>query len=69
MSQKALRSAWAEKTIMESLDHENVMKLLDSYEDDEHLYLVMDLMVEDLRNIVINNNKPLKEKFIRKIFT
>ena len=54
---------------MESMDHVNVMKLHDSYEDDDHLYLVMDLMVEDMRNIVISNNKPLKEKFTRKIFT
>ena len=51
------------------MNHQNVMKLVSSFEDDKQLCLVMDLMADDLRNVVNNNDSPLDEQFARKIFT
>ena len=44
------------------------MKLQDHYQDEDTLCLVMDLMTDDLRNIVNNNNGPLEEAFAQKLF-
>ena len=53
---------------MQKLDHPNIMKLLNHQEDEQCLYLIMDLMVEDLRNVMLQNGKVLKESLVRKIF-
>ena len=54
---------------MQKLDHGNIMKLNDTHEDDDFLYLVMDLMADDLRNIVNINSNPLDETFSRQVFS
>ena len=57
-----------EKRIMKSLDHPNIMKINACYEDSRYFCLVMDIMVEDVRNIVLKTEKPLPEKFARRLF-
>ena len=42
---------------MKKLDHPQVMKLLDFYEDSDYICLVMDLMVDDTRNVLLENDK------------
>lgn len=53
---------------MQILDHPNIMKILDSQEDSSYQYLIMDLMIDDLRNVLNNNYGILEEEFVRKIF-
>lgn len=50
------------------MDHPNVMKVIDTYEDKKLIFLVMDLMVDDLRNVVMNNQNRLDEQFVKKLF-
>ena len=47
--------------MMHKMDHPNVMKLTDCHEDNQYIYLVMDLMADDLRNIINRNNPPMDE--------
>lgn len=65
---KYLNAARFERKVMKSLNHDNIMSLLDQHEDDEVMYLVMDLMTDDLRNIINYNNSPLDVMFTRKMF-
>ena len=53
---------------MSTFEHPNIMKLLDKYEDEQMLCLVMELMADDLRNIVNMNDGPLEEEFAKKLF-
>ena len=39
-----------------------------SYEDETKIYIVMDLMVDDLRNIFNSVKKPLTEKYAAQLF-
>ena len=48
-----LRSAKLEKKLMELLDHPNIMRLQDTCESRDFFVLVMDQMVDDLRNIMM----------------
>lgn len=45
------------------------MKINDSFEDENCLCLVMDLMVEDLRHVFAVNKGPLEEVIVRRLFT
>lgn len=49
-------AARQEKSIMSGLNHVNIISLIESYEDDYCLYLVMDLMADDLRNVMLSCN-------------
>lgn len=53
---------------MSKLDHAGIMKILDNYEDNKSIYLVMDLMGADLRNLTNTFDQPFEEKFARKLF-
>lgn len=44
------------------------MRLNDFYEDDAFMILIMDKMIEDLRNIVIDFENPMDENLARDIF-
>lgn len=68
MSAKAIRSAKLEKKIMEGLNHPTVMKISDACEDEHHLCLVMDLKVDDMRNVLNDMYGALEERFARKVF-
>ena len=37
---------------MKKIDHPNVMKIKDIFEDDARIHLVMDLRVDDMRNML-----------------
>ena len=51
------------------IEHPNIMPLKDYYEDDQNIYLVMDYMVNDLRNmLILLNGKGLTEIFARDVF-
>lgn len=43
-------------------------KLNDKYEDDKFIYIVMDLMLSDMRDLMIEVNAPIKESDCRSIF-
>lgn len=47
---------------MSELDHSNIISLIESYEDDFCLYLVMDMMADDLRNIMSDSNEAFDEQ-------
>ena len=66
-----IKAARFEAEIMEHLltDHENIMNVKDTYEDDRAMCLVMDLMADDVRNIKNINDHPLQEEFARKMFS
>ena len=49
-----LSAARQEKQIMSGLNHLNIISLIESYEDDYCLYLVMDMMADDLRNVMVS---------------
>ena len=53
---------------MSFLDHENVMKIRNKFEDEQHIYFIMDLMVDDLRNLFNSIGDPMNECFTKKIF-
>lgn len=53
---------------MRGLDHINIIELVDSYEDDEYICLVMDLMAGDLRNIMVSCDQPFDEDTTKKLF-
>lgn len=50
------------------LDHENIMKATDYFEDADRVYLVMDLMIDDLRNAINMSTGPFTEQYSKKIF-
>ena len=52
---------------MDKLNHSNVMNLENFHEDSDNIYLVMDLMVDDIYNVV-KTYGALEETFARKIF-
>ena len=68
MTIQAIRAAKLEKRLMERLDHANVMKLLDYFEDGDFICMVMDLMVDDMRNLMILNPGSFEEKFAKSVF-
>ena len=53
---------------MQKLDHPCIIKLIDWYEANDHMCLVMDLMADDLRNIVTLNQGPMDEIVAKIIF-
>lgn len=63
-----MAAARQEREIMKRVSHKNIINLIDSYEDSNLLYLAMDLMTDDLRNIMISAGRPFKELLARKVF-
>lgn len=53
---------------MQRLDHPNVMKLLDYFEDDKNICMVMELMVDDMRNLTMMNPGAFEENFAKSVF-
>lgn len=45
------------------------MGLIEAYEDDQCIYLVMDVMADDLHNVMISCNQPFDEHTALKLFT
>ena len=43
--------------------------LIESYEDDHCIYLVMDLMADDFRNVMLSCNQAFDEGTARKLFS
>ena len=69
MTLKGHQAVKMEKRLMQSLDHPNIMKLLDYFEDDRHIYMVMDLMIDDVRNVMLSKPGRFDEVIARSIFT
>jgi len=53
---------------MQKMNHPCVTKLNDFHEDSDHIYFVMDLMLSDMRDLMIEINAPIKENDARSIF-
>ena len=53
---------------MRKMNHHHFMKLIDSYEDENELYLVTDLKADNLRNVLNDNYGPLEGEFAKKVF-
>lgn len=53
---------------MQNIEHDSILKLLDFYEDDQHLLLVTDFMVSDMQDLIFQINKPLEELSVQQIF-
>ena len=69
MSYEEWQAIQFERSIMLMIEHPNIMPLKDYYEDDQNIYLVMDYMVNDLRNmLILLNGKGLTEIFARDVF-
>ena len=46
-----LEAAYRERNIMQTLQHPNIMRIKDYFEDENNMYLVMNYRVDDLRNL------------------
>lgn len=68
MKLRDLEAIHREKNIMETLSHPCVVQLRDFHEDQEHIYMVMDLMLSDMRDLMIEVNAPVKERDARSLF-
>lgn len=68
MNEHELDSARKEKEIMNGLDHSNIINLIESYEDEECLYIVMDLMADDLRNVMVSCDQAFDPNTARVLF-
>ena len=53
---------------MGELDHQNIIDLIESYEDDYCLYLVMDIMADDVSNVMTSCNQSFDEDMAKKLF-
>ena len=53
---------------MNGLSHQNIIGLIETYEDDYCLYLVMDLMADDLRNVMLSCDQAFDEVTAKKLF-
>ena len=53
---------------MNSLDHQGIMKATQFSESETSMFIVMDLMGDDLRNLILNNSHPFEENFARYLF-
>ena len=53
---------------MGELDHQNIIGLIESYEDDYCLYLVMDIIADDIRNVMNSCNQAFDENMAKKLF-
>lgn len=53
---------------MQTLQHPNIMRIKDYFEDDNNMYMVMDYRLDDLRNLFTQLNGPFNEQFVKKIF-
>jgi len=56
-----------EMQTLKRFDHPNIIKLMETFEDGENLYLVMELMPQDLLQFILQNGK-LREDDSRKVF-
>ena len=65
---RELEAIHREKRIMSSMEHPCIAKLNDFYEDPQYIYIVMDLMLSDMRDLMIEVNAPIKESDCRSIF-
>lgn len=63
-----IKAAYVEKGVMTWLDHANIMKINDYFEDKDKCYLVMDLMVDDMRNAANLSYGAFTEEYAKKIF-
>ena len=68
MSTDELKAANKERMYLSILKHDHVMHLIDNHEDESHLYLVMDLMIDDFRNVYKKLKCPMKEEYAKRIF-
>lgn len=68
LSNSAFQAAMLEKSIMQKVNHPNVMHINDDFEDESNILFVMDFKVDDLRNLVKELEAPLNEYFARQIF-
>ena len=53
---------------MSGLNHLNIISLIESYEDDYCLYLVLDMMADDLRNVMVSCCQPFDEAMAQCLF-
>jgi len=65
---REMEAIYREKKIMSTVDHPCIAKLNDFYEDPQYIYIVMDLMLSDMRDLMIEVNAPIKESDCRSIF-
>ena len=68
MKMRELEAIHREKNIMSTLSHPCVVQLRDFHEDSENIYMVMDLMLSDMRDLMIEVNAPVKERDARSLF-
>lgn len=69
MAVEAIEMARLEATLLDRMNHENIVKLEGQYEDDCQLCLVFELMSSDLRNFLNATNQKLDENYVKKLFT
>lgn len=68
MSLKSLMDARHEHKLVQMLDHPNIVKHFDYFEDENFICMVMELMTDDLRNFMIMSPGAFKEDFASKLF-
>lgn len=65
MNQKDINDVYQEIEILKTLDHPNIVKLIDFFEDDKCIYIVMELMQGGSLLQEIENNQTYKESQIK----
>lgn len=68
MSENARKAAHLEIRIMSQMDHANITKPNDHFEDAEYIYIVMNLLVDDMRNIMNQCEGRFTEDYAKTIF-
>lgn len=68
MDENQLFAARLEKQIISNLDHENIIHLIESFEDDFCIYLVMDMMADDVRNVMDQYDQAFDENYAKILF-
>ena len=68
MTPEEIGQAKLEARIMNSLDHHGIMKATQFCESSNSIFVVMDMMGDDLRNLILNNSHPFEESFAKCLF-
>ena len=68
MDLQELQAAYKEKSLLDKMDHQNVIKNLSYFENDNVICIVTDLMLFDMKTMLQNFREPLSETYAKNIF-
>lgn len=68
MDLKKLENTYSEKRLMTSMDHENILKEISHFENNNYICMVTELMDDDVRDMKKKMPELMKEEQARHIF-